>query len=172
VRKVILKNLDKDYEECMLYGMIGYAVPHRVWPTGYRCDPTKPLMMAGAREPEEQPDGLPDERLRRQGRGARVVRDGVGESRERGWRTSAAAPCGSRRPRTPRSEVIGEAIRRTPAKAYVATYMENCSQVPDAGRTARACEEAEQGDIPAAARGGKAAKKATKKKTTKASAKR
>jgi hypothetical protein len=46
VRKVILKNLDKDYEEGMMYGMIGYAVPHRVWPLGYHCDPSKPLMMA------------------------------------------------------------------------------------------------------------------------------
>lgn len=26
VRKVILKNLDKDYEEGMMWGMIGYAV--------------------------------------------------------------------------------------------------------------------------------------------------
>ena len=46
VRRVILKNLDRDYDECMLYGMIGYAVPHRVWPTGYHCDPKKPLLMA------------------------------------------------------------------------------------------------------------------------------
>lgn len=47
VRKVILKNLDKDYEEGMLYGMIGYYVPHRVFPQGYHCDPTKPLCFAG-----------------------------------------------------------------------------------------------------------------------------
>ena len=29
VRKVILKNLDTDYEEGMMWGMIGYTVPHR-----------------------------------------------------------------------------------------------------------------------------------------------
>ena len=46
VRTVIRRNLDKHYEESMLYGMIGYAVPHRVWPLGYHCDPSKPLMMA------------------------------------------------------------------------------------------------------------------------------
>lgn len=45
IRKVILKNLDKDDEERMRYGMIGSVVPHRVWPTGYHCDPKKPLMM-------------------------------------------------------------------------------------------------------------------------------
>ena len=42
IRRVILKNLDKDFEESMLWGMIGYAVPHRVWPLGYHCDPKKP----------------------------------------------------------------------------------------------------------------------------------
>jgi len=47
VRDVILKNLDKDYEEGMLYGMIGYFVPHRIFPAGYHCDPSKPLCYAG-----------------------------------------------------------------------------------------------------------------------------
>jgi hypothetical protein len=47
VRKVILKNLDKDYEEGMQYGMIGYYVPHRVYPAGYHCDPKQPLCFAG-----------------------------------------------------------------------------------------------------------------------------
>ncbi|TSA40119.1 DUF1801 domain-containing protein [bacterium] len=47
VRAVILKNLDKDIEECMSYGMIGYAVPHRVFPAGYHCDPRQPLPYAG-----------------------------------------------------------------------------------------------------------------------------
>src|SRR5262245_60629855 len=43
VRDVILKNLDEDYEEGMQYGMIGYYVPHRVYPAGYHCDPKQPL---------------------------------------------------------------------------------------------------------------------------------
>src|SRR6478672_5651786 len=47
VRKVILKNLDKDYEEGMQYGMIGYYVPHRTYPAGYHCDPRQPLPFAG-----------------------------------------------------------------------------------------------------------------------------
>lgn len=46
VRAVILKNLDKDYEEGMQYGMIGYHVPHRVYPAGYHCDPKQPLPFA------------------------------------------------------------------------------------------------------------------------------
>jgi len=46
VRKVILKNLDKDYEEGMQYGMIGYHVPHKLYPAGYHCDPKQPLPFA------------------------------------------------------------------------------------------------------------------------------
>jgi hypothetical protein len=47
VRQVILKNLDKGYEEGMQYGMIGYYVPHSVFPPGYHCDPKQPLPYAG-----------------------------------------------------------------------------------------------------------------------------
>jgi uncharacterized protein YdhG (YjbR/CyaY superfamily) len=43
VREVILKNLDRDFEEGMQYGMISYYVPHRVYPPGYHCDPKQPL---------------------------------------------------------------------------------------------------------------------------------
>jgi hypothetical protein len=47
VREVILKNLDKDYVEGMQYGMIGYYIPHSVYPAGYHCDPRQPLPFAG-----------------------------------------------------------------------------------------------------------------------------
>lgn len=46
VREVILKNLDKDFEEGIQYGMIGYYVPHRIYPAGYHCDPRQPLGFA------------------------------------------------------------------------------------------------------------------------------
>jgi hypothetical protein len=46
VRKVILKNLDKAFEEGMQYGMIGYYVPHSVYPAGYHCDSQQPLPFA------------------------------------------------------------------------------------------------------------------------------
>jgi hypothetical protein len=47
VRKVIRKNLPKGYEEGMQYGMIGYYVPHTLYPPGYHCDPKQPLPFAG-----------------------------------------------------------------------------------------------------------------------------
>ena len=46
VRDVILKNLDTSYEEGMQYGVIGYYVPHYVYPKGRRCDPNQPLPFA------------------------------------------------------------------------------------------------------------------------------
>ncbi len=46
IRAVILKNLPKGLEEGMQYGMIGYYVPHSVYPAGYHCDPKQPLPFA------------------------------------------------------------------------------------------------------------------------------
>jgi len=43
LRTVIKKNLDPKVKEVMQYGMIGYAVPHSVYPDGYHCDPKQPL---------------------------------------------------------------------------------------------------------------------------------
>jgi len=47
LRDLILKNLDKDFEEGMHYGGIGYCVPHSLFPAGYHCDPRQPLPFAG-----------------------------------------------------------------------------------------------------------------------------
>lgn len=120
IRKVILKNLDRDYEECMLYGMIGYAVPHRVWPTGYHCDPTKPLMMAAL---ASQKDNL-----------TVYLMSVYGDKSERAWFERAWAKSGKRlnmggscvrfkKVEDAALDVIGEAIRRMPAKAYVEGYV-------------------------------------------------
>ena len=47
VRDVIRRNLPKGYEEGMQYGMIGWHVPHSIYPAGYHCDPRQPLPFAG-----------------------------------------------------------------------------------------------------------------------------
>ena len=46
VRQVIAENLDPGFEEGLQYGMIGYYVPHRLFPAGYHCDPSQPLPVA------------------------------------------------------------------------------------------------------------------------------
>ncbi len=43
LRKEIKKNLPKGFSEEMSYGMLGYVVPHSLYPQGYHCDPTLPL---------------------------------------------------------------------------------------------------------------------------------
>ena len=120
VRKVILKNLDKDYEEGMMWGMIGYAVPHRVWPLGYHCDPSKPLMMAA---------------LASQKNNMTVYLMSVyGDKTTREWFQKAWAKTGKKlnmggccihfkKLEDAALDVIGGAVRRTPAKAYVENYV-------------------------------------------------
>ena len=39
----ILSNLDPQFDVVMSYGMIGYVIPHSVYPAGYHCDPKLPL---------------------------------------------------------------------------------------------------------------------------------
>jgi len=43
LRKVVKANLSAEVEECINYGMIGYVIPHSVYPTGYHVNPKLPL---------------------------------------------------------------------------------------------------------------------------------
>ena len=43
LREVIKNNLPDGFDERMSYGMIGYVVPHKIYPDGYHCDPKLPL---------------------------------------------------------------------------------------------------------------------------------
>lgn len=43
LHQTILDNLPEGFESCMNYGMIGYVVPHSLYPDGYHCDPKLPL---------------------------------------------------------------------------------------------------------------------------------
>jgi hypothetical protein len=43
LRKVINKNLPKGFSEGMGYGMMGWSVPHSLYPAGYHCAPELPL---------------------------------------------------------------------------------------------------------------------------------
>jgi hypothetical protein len=45
IRAAINKNIPAGFKEQMCYGMIGWVVPHELYPPGYHCDPTKPLML-------------------------------------------------------------------------------------------------------------------------------
>jgi hypothetical protein len=43
LRKEIKENLPAGFTEVVGYGMIGYVVPHTLYPKGYHCDPKAPL---------------------------------------------------------------------------------------------------------------------------------
>lgn len=43
LRKTLLENIPDGFFEGTCYGMIGYSVPHSIYPAGYHCDPKQPL---------------------------------------------------------------------------------------------------------------------------------
>ena len=43
LRQTVLDHLPAGFEEVMSYGMIGYVVPHSLYPDGYHCTPVLPL---------------------------------------------------------------------------------------------------------------------------------
>lgn len=47
LRKTINDNLPEGFQERMNYGMIGYVVPHSIYPEWYHCNPKDPLPFAG-----------------------------------------------------------------------------------------------------------------------------
>lgn len=121
VRKVILKNLDrKGYAEGMQYGMIGYFVPHSVYPPGYHCDPAQPLPFACIASQKNHM--------------AVYLHSIYGDPATLEWFLGAWAASGRKKPDMGKCcvrfkrlediplEVIGEAIRRVPAKAFIARY--------------------------------------------------
>lgn len=120
VRKVILDNLDKDYEEGMCYGMIAYSVPHRVYPAGYHCNPGLPLPFAGLASQKQYTSvylmtcyagGTPDEGWFRKAWAATGKKLDMGKCRIRFERVE-----------DPALEVIGGAIRRLPVQACIEVY--------------------------------------------------
>src|SRR5207249_2797076 len=115
VREVILLNLDPDYEEGMLYGMIGYYVPHHIFPAGYHCNPAQPLCYAGLASQKNHM--------------SLYLMCEYGNTNELKWFQEAWAKAGKKldmgkscvrfkRLEDVALDVIGEAIKRVPARTY------------------------------------------------------
>ena len=116
VRQVILDNLDEGYEEGIQYGMIGYYVPHRVYPAGYHCDPKQPLPFAALASQKEYMSVH--------------LMCIYGHEALRSWFEESWAKAGKKlnmgkscvrfkRLDDLALDVIGEAIRRVPAQKYI-----------------------------------------------------
>ena len=43
LRNSIIENIPQGFEEVMSYGMLGFVIPHSIYPKGYHCDPKLPL---------------------------------------------------------------------------------------------------------------------------------
>ena len=43
LREIVKLNIPEGFVETMNYGMIGYVIPHDLYPKGYHCDPKLPL---------------------------------------------------------------------------------------------------------------------------------
>lgn len=169
LRKVFKKNLGKGYQEGMQYGMIGYFVPHSVYPDGYHCDPKQPLPFAGLASQKNHMSLY------------MMCIYGIDEHRDRfvkGWQAAAAEgrarklDMGKACIRFKKLEdvpldVVGEAIMRVPVKAYIEHYE---SVIKQSGARKPAAKKA--AGKPAAKKS--AARKATGKKatTTKSTAKK
>lgn len=47
MREAVRSNLPEGFSESMGYGMVGFCVPHSIYPAGYHCDPKQPLPFMG-----------------------------------------------------------------------------------------------------------------------------
>jgi hypothetical protein len=43
LRETIVRNIPQGFNEEINYGMVGYVVPHSIYPSGYHCDTKLPL---------------------------------------------------------------------------------------------------------------------------------
>ena len=46
LHQIIVANLPKGFEPGISYGMLGYVIPHHLYPAGYHCKPSEPLPFA------------------------------------------------------------------------------------------------------------------------------
>jgi hypothetical protein len=138
VREVILENLDKSYEEGMQYGVIGYYVPHRVYPKGHHCDSKQPLPFAALASQKNYMS------LYLMSVYCGCVEDDPGNPHAR-WFREAWARTGKKldpgkacirfkRVEDLPLELIGEAIRRIPVSRYVEFYEASVGRAPETAR--------------------------------------
>lgn len=140
LRRVVLDNLDRGFEERMQYGMIGYCVPHAIFPAGYHCDPAQPLPFAGIAS-QKQHMSL-------------YLMGAYGDPSLRAWFQQAWKDSGKRLDmgascvRFKKIEdvplgVVGEVFRKMTLKGYVAQYESQLAKIgkapkPGAAKLAKA----------------------------------
>ena len=128
VRAVIVKNLDADVHERMAYGMIGYGVPHHVYPAGYHADPKQPLPYAALASQKNHMSlylmsldcGSDDDADSGPGAHARWFREAWART---GKRLDMGKACIRFKKLDDLAlDVLAEAVRRVPARTFIEYY--------------------------------------------------
>lgn len=167
LRRTILANLDSGYEETMQYGMIGYCVPHRVYPPGYHCNPRDPLPFAGIASQKQA--------ISLYLMGVYMSPDAQRAFREAWLKAGKKLDMGASCVRFKRLEdvpldVVAQTIRAMPAKTYIAMYEAILGQRRAKSAPKKASPKPPPGTRNTARK--KAPRKATKKPARKPAAKR
>ncbi len=127
VRDVVNANLPEGYEEGAQFGMIGWFVPHRLYPAGYHTDPKQPLPYAALASQKRHMS------LYLMGLYCGTVEEPGGETADARWFRDAWVATGKRldmgkscvrfrRLGDVPLEVVAEAIRRFPVATYIELY--------------------------------------------------
>lgn len=169
VRQMILKNLPRGVEEGMLYGMIGYSIPHRLYPPGYHVNPETPLCYAGLASQKNHlslylstvygPGS--DEAWFRKAWTAKGHKLDMGKSCVR-FRTLEDVPL----------DIVGEAIRRVRLEEFIKRYekvLKNLRRKPAKAKAGKKSAKGKKATVRSAAkpaRRGTARRAATRRRAT------
>lgn len=167
LRQIFLENLPEGYAEGMSYGMIGYCVPHAIYPAGYHCDPRQPLPFAGLAAQKNHYSlylfciyGSEEltSRFREQWEAAGKKLD-MGKGCVR-FKRLEDVPL----------EVVGEAIRSVPVEKFIAIYEQNirgATRAKPSGEQPKSTTSKKTSAKPASKSAPKPGKKPAKKSATK-----
>jgi hypothetical protein len=127
VRRFILDHLDKDFRECMQYGVIGYCVPHSGeggWPHGHHTNPKLPLMYMGLSSQKNDMVVYMLFLLHNKPERERFDRAWRATGKKNYLEVSGAGCCLRFKKLADLSlDVIGETMRRMPAKKYLEDHV-------------------------------------------------
>jgi hypothetical protein len=125
VRDVVNAHLPDGYQEAMQYGMVGWSVPHTIYPAGYHTDPKQPLPFAALASQKNK--------VSLYLMALYIGADNAAESPDVVWFQEAWRATGkkldmgkscvrfARLDQVP-LEVVGQAIARIPVQDYIARY--------------------------------------------------
>ena len=119
IRKVVNARIDRRITEGMQYGMIGWSVPHAVYPPGYHCDPKQPLPVVALASQKQHLSIYLSSLYMEPAEQARFVKawNATGKRLDMG-----KACIRARRLEDIPLEVVAEAIGRIDAEAFVRQY--------------------------------------------------